>query len=93
MIVIVPGTVRNVWDQLVCNTVYACAGMRQQLANDPEMQGLNPWAMVLRTFMPWVNAGAAPDYTQEDTPEGAAASTAANDANPPHANESEDELD
>ena len=56
------------------------------------MQGLNPWAMVLRTFMPWVNAGAAPDYSQDDaTQTEAAASSSANDAQ--QANESEDDLD
>lgn len=68
--------------------------MRQQLANNPELQGLNPWAMVLRTFMPWVNAGAAPDYTQEDAPQTAAATTTEHaDVTQPHATESEDELD
>ena len=65
--------------------------MQQQLANDPAMQGLNPWAMVLRTFMPWVNAGAAPDYAQEDHVAAASSSTADNTQTQVH--ESEDELD
>ena len=66
--------------------------MQQQLANDPDMQGLNPWAMVLRTFMPWVNAGAAPDYAQEDQ-HAAAASSSTADATQTQAPESEDALD
>lgn len=40
-------------------------GMQQRMANAAEAEGLNPWAQVLRTFLPWVNAGAAPDYTQD----------------------------
>lgn len=35
-------------------------------ANEPEnLQAANPWAMLLRTFLPWINAGQAPDYNQQ----------------------------
>ncbi|KAL3162159.1 hypothetical protein ABBQ32_009867 [Trebouxia sp. C0010 RCD-2024] len=36
-------------------------------ANEPEnLEAANPWAMLLRTLMPWINAGQAPDYDQQD---------------------------
>ena len=34
--------------------------------NEPEdLQAANPWAMLLRTFLPWINAGQVPDYDQQ----------------------------
>lgn len=30
------------------------------------MEAANPWAMLLRTFLPWVNAGQIPDYNHQD---------------------------
>lgn len=36
-------------------------------ANEPEdVEAANPWAMLLRTFLPWINAGQVPDYDQQD---------------------------
>ena len=35
-------------------------------ANEPEdIVAANPWAMLLRTFLPWINAGQVPDYDQQ----------------------------
>ena len=35
--------------------------------DEPEdLEAANPWAMLLRTLMPWINAGQAPDYDQQD---------------------------
>lgn len=35
-------------------------------ANEPEgLEAANPWAMLLRTFLPWINAGQVPDYDQQ----------------------------
>ena len=31
-----------------------------------DLEAGNPWAMLLRTFLPWVNAGRVPNYDQED---------------------------
>lgn len=39
-------------------------------ANEPEdVEAANPWAMLLRTFLPWVNAGQVPDYDQQEDEE------------------------
>ena len=35
-----------------------------------EMQADNPWAMLLRTILPWVNVGQAPDYSQQEDADG-----------------------
>ncbi|KAL3147449.1 hypothetical protein ABBQ38_014508 [Trebouxia sp. C0009 RCD-2024] len=36
-------------------------------AIEPEdLDAANPWAMLLRTLLPWINAGQAPDYDQQD---------------------------
>lgn len=36
-------------------------------ANEAEdLEAVNPWAMLLRTFLPWINAGQVPDYQQQD---------------------------
>lgn len=29
------------------------------------LEAANPWAMLIRTFLPWVNAGQMPDYDEE----------------------------
>ena len=34
------------------------------------IEGANPWAMLLRTFLPWVNAGQVPDYQQQEAVDG-----------------------
>lgn len=44
-------------------------------AGQPEdVEAANPWAMLLRTILPWINAGQVPDYDQQhddEDPEGA----------------------
>ena len=34
--------------------------------DDVEIEAANPWAMLLRTFLPWVNAGQVPNYDQHE---------------------------
>ena len=39
-------------------------------ANEAEdLEAANPWAMLLRTFLPWINAGQVPDYDQQQDEE------------------------
>ena len=36
-------------------------------AGEPEdLEAANPWAMLLRTLLPWINAGQVPDYDQQE---------------------------
>lgn len=36
-------------------------------ADEPEdLEAANPWAMLLRTILPWINAGQVPDYDQQE---------------------------
>lgn len=47
-------------------------GLAPPDVGNEEIEAANPWAMLLRTFLPWVNAGQVPDYiNQEEDEEGA----------------------
>ena len=60
-----------------------------------EMQGDNPWAMLLRTVLPWVNVGQAPDYSQQEDPSGQSFIANPEDQQPAdqEADDEEDDLD
>jgi hypothetical protein len=38
----------------------------QQRVTAEELQGANPLVMLLRSLLPWVDAGQAPDYSTDD---------------------------
>lgn len=41
-------------------------GGGQQRVSDQELQNTNPLMMLLRSLLPWVDAGQAPDYGAEE---------------------------
>ena len=57
-------------------------GLAAPTVGNEEMEAANPWAMLLRTFLPWVNAGRVPDYGHEDEEEAAVAEESENQSNP-----------
>ncbi len=41
------------------------------IVSEEDLQGTNPLAMLLRSMLPWINAGQAPDYEGDgDAPNG-----------------------
>ena len=62
-----------------------------------DLQADNPWAMLLQTFLPWVNIGQVPDYSQQEDPSGpnstASPENEAQQAADREADREEDDLD
>ncbi|DBA78426.1 hypothetical protein WJX79_008278 [Trebouxia sp. C0005] len=44
-------------------------GLAPPDVGNEEIEAANPWAMLLRTFLPWVNAGQVPDYINPEEEE------------------------
>ena len=60
----------------------AAVAAGQQRITDEEMRGANPLLMLLRSLLPWVAAGEAPDYDADDAAAVAAAGGAGGGGEP-----------
>jgi len=68
-------TEQDVLDEAVLAQIQAQAQAAQQAAgqqrvSEEELQGANPLMMMLRSLLPWVDAGQAPEYGGEGGGEG-----------------------
>ena len=52
--------------EVLCCYVWHAGGLAPPTVGNEEMEAANPWAMLLRTFLPWVHAGQVPDYSNQE---------------------------
>ncbi len=50
-------------------TFNGTGGLAPPDVGNEEIEAANPWGMLLRTFLPWVNAGQVPDYVNQQEEE------------------------
>lgn len=59
------------WQSLITQEMYYwhAGGLAPPDVGNEEIEAANPWGMLLRTFLPWVNAGQVPDYVNQQEEE------------------------